>query len=282
MREEEYWRFIEEETAAELPYEKPQHQTGADSIRQTVSFTLTEEETSVLLQQVNRAYHTDTQDILLTAAALALRDWTGGGRLRIAMEGHGREHIMPELDISRTVGWFTSMYPVLIDLNTAGAELGTAVKTVKDTLGRIPDKGIGYGILKYMTPSEQKSIRFRQAPEISFNYLGQFNDTEDQHTFSLSGLASGHDITPTWQREQAVEMSAMAAQNKLHFSLSYPPSRFRKETMEQLLQTLQQYLRDIMAHCTGKEESEKTVSDFSSKTLTSDDLDSIASFVEEL
>ncbi|KAF6531163.1 amino acid adenylation domain-containing protein, partial [Bacillus sp. EKM208B] len=282
MREEEYWRFIEEETAAELPYEKPQHQTGADSIRQTVSFTLTEEETSVLLQQVNRAYHTDTQDILLTAAALALRDWTGGGRLRIAMEGHGREHIMPELDISRTVGWFTSMYPVLIDLNTAGSELGTAVKTVKDTLGRIPDKGIGYGILKYMTPPEQKTIRFRQAPEISFNYLGQFNDTEDQHTFSLSGLASGHDITPTWQREQAVEMSAMAAQHKLHFSLSYPPSRFRKETMEQLLQTLQQYLRDIMAHCTGKEESEKTVSDFSSKTLTSDDLDSIASFVEEL
>ncbi|QRV07666.1 amino acid adenylation domain-containing protein [Bacillus velezensis] len=282
MREEEYWRFIEEETAAELPYEKPQYQTGADSIRQTVSFTLTEEETSVLLQQVNRAYHTDTQDILLTAAALALRDWTGGGRLRIAMEGHGREHIMPELDISRTVGWFTSMYPVLIDLNTAGAELGTAVKTVKDTLGRIPDKGIGYGILKYMTPSEQKTIRFRQAPEISFNYLGQFNDTEDQHTFSLSGLASGHDITPTWQREQAVEMSAMAAQHKLHFSLSYPPSRFRKETMEQLLQTLQQYLRDIMAHCTGKEEAEKTVSDFSSKTLTSDDLDSIASFVEEL
>ncbi|WKT34215.1 non-ribosomal peptide synthetase [Bacillus amyloliquefaciens] len=282
MREEEYWRFIEEETAAELPYEKPQHQTGADSIRQTVSFTLTEEETSVLLQQVNRAYHTDTQDILLTAAALALRDWTGGGRLRIAMEGHGREHIMPELDISRTVGWFTSMYPVLIDLNTAGAELGTAVKTVKDTLGRIPDKGIGYGILKYMTPPEQKTIRFRQAPEISFNYLGQFNDTEEQHTFSLSGLASGHDITPTWQREQAVEMSAMAAQHKLHFSLSYPPSRFRKETMEQLLQTLQQYLRDIMAHCTGKEEAEKTVSDFSSKTLTSDDLDSIASFVEEL
>ncbi|MFZ7631941.1 amino acid adenylation domain-containing protein [Bacillus velezensis] len=282
MHEEEYWRFIEEETAAELPYEKPQHPTGADSIRQTVSFTLTEEETSVLLQQVNRAYHTDTQDILLTAAALALRDWTGGGRLRIAMEGHGREHIMPELDISRTVGWFTSMYPVLIDLNTAGAELGTAVKTVKDTLGRIPDKGIGYGILKYMTPPEQKTIRFRQAPEISFNYLGQFNDTEDQHTFSLSGLASGHDITPTWQREQAVEMSAMAVQNKLHFSLSYPPSRFRKETMEQLLQTLQQYLRDIMAHCTGKEEAEKTVSDFSSKTLTSDDLDSIASFVEEL
>ncbi len=89
MREEEYWRFIEEETAAELPYEKPQHQTGADSIRQTVSFTLTEEETSVLLQQVNRAYHTDTQDILLTAAALALRDWTGAADCASRWKGTG-------------------------------------------------------------------------------------------------------------------------------------------------------------------------------------------------
>ncbi|MBT2575786.1 amino acid adenylation domain-containing protein, partial [Bacillus sp. ISL-51] len=282
MSEEEYWRSAEEERAALLPYEKPQRQAEADSIRQTVSFSLSKEDTAVLLQQVNRAYNTDTQDILLTAAALALRDWTGDGKLRIAMEGHGREHILPELDISRTVGWFTSMYPVLIDLKTAGSELGSAVKTVKDTLCRIPDKGIGYGILKYMTDLDRKTIQFGKAPEIGFNYLGQFNDTEQQDTFGLSSLASGKDITPTWQREQLVEMSAMAAKNQLHFNLSYPPSRFRKETMEQLLHTLNQYLHDIMKHCTGKQETEKTVSDFSSKTLTTEDLDSIASFVEEL
>ncbi|WP_307891648.1 non-ribosomal peptide synthetase [Bacillus swezeyi] len=280
IREESYWRTVEEEKAALLPCEKPQ--SAADNIRKTVSFTLSEEDTHVLIHKVNKAYSTDTQDILLTAASLALCDWTGERKLRIAMEGHGREHILPELDISRTVGWFTSMYPVLIDLHAAEGELGMAVKTVKDTLGKIPDKGIGYGILKYLTDSERKTIQFGKAPEIGFNYLGQFNDTEHQQMFSFSGLASGKDITPTWQREQTLEMSAMVTQNQLYFNLSYPPSRFQTTTMKQLLHTLKQYLHQIINHCAGKQETEKTVSDFSSKSLTAEDLDSIAGFVEEL
>ncbi|MED2964635.1 amino acid adenylation domain-containing protein, partial [Bacillus swezeyi] len=280
IREESYWRTVEEEKAALLPCEKPQ--SAADNIRKTVSFTLSEEDTQVLIHKVNKAYSTDTQDILLTAASLALCDWTGERKLRIAMEGHGREHILPELDISRTVGWFTSMYPVLIDLHAEEGELGMAVKTVKDTLGKIPNKGIGYGILKYLTGPEQKTIQFGKAPEIGFNYLGQFNDTEHQQMFSFSGLASGKDITLTWQREQTLEMSAMVTQNQLYFNLSYPPSRFQTTTMKQLLHTLKQYLHQIINHCAGKQETEKTVSDFSSKSLTAEDLDSIAGFVEEL
>ncbi len=225
MREEEYWRFIEEETAAELPHEKPQASDGSRQHsangklyayrRRNVRFASAGKPG---LPYRYARYSSDCRGFGFTGL-------DRGGRLRIAMEGHGREHIMPELDISRTVGWFTSMYPVLIDLNTAGAELGTAVKTVKDTLGRIPDKGIGYGILKYMTPPEQKTIRFRQAPEISFNYLGQFNDTEDQHTFSLSGLASGHDITPTWRlgTSGGNERDGRTKQTSLQFELSAEP-----------------------------------------------------------
>lgn len=157
-----------------------------------------------------------------------------------------------------------------------------AVKTVKDMLNRIPDKGIGYGVLKYLTTPERKTIQFGKPPEIGFNYLGQFNDTERQQMFSLSGLASGKDITPTWQREQTLDMSAMVRQNQLYFHLSYPPSRFQTTTMKQLLHALKQYLHQIIKHCTGKQETEKTVSDFSSKSLTAEDLDNIASFVEEL
>ncbi|ATH91523.1 non-ribosomal peptide synthetase [Bacillus glycinifermentans] len=280
IREESYWRTVEEEKAAILPCEKPQ--SAADNIRKTVSFSLSEEDTYVLIHKVNNAYSTDTQDILLTAASLALCDWLGERKLRIAMEGHGREQILPELDISRTVGWFTSMYPVLIDLHAAEGELGMAVKTVKDMLNRIPDKGIGYGVLKYLTTPERKTIQFGKPPEIGFNYLGQFNDTERQQMFSLSGLASGKDITPTWQREQTLDMSAMVRQNQLYFHLSYPPSRFQTTTMKQLLHALKQYLHQIIKHCTGKQETEKTVSDFSSKSLTAEDLDNIASFVEEL
>ncbi|MCJ2145929.1 non-ribosomal peptide synthetase [Bacillus sp. B19-2] len=280
IREQSYWRTVEEEKAALLPCEKLH--IAADNIRKTESFTLSEGDTHVLIHKVNNAYNTDTQDILLTAASLALCDWLGERKLRIAMEGHGRDHTLPELDISRTVGWFTTIYPVLIDLHAAEGELGLAVKTVKDTLGRIPDKGMGYGILKYLTAPENKTIQFGKPPEIGFNYLGQFNDTERQQKFSFSGLASGKDITSTWQREQMLEMSAMVRQNQLYFNLSYPPSRFHTTTMKQLLHTLKQYLHKIIKHCAGKQETEKTISDFSSQSLTAEDLDNIASFVEEL
>ncbi|QKJ77919.1 non-ribosomal plipastatin synthetase PpsC [Bacillus subtilis] len=282
IREEAYWRSIEEQQAAELPYEIPHHLNIDSSKRDSLSFSLTEADTAVLLQNVNYAYGTDTQDILLTAASLAICEWTGGSKLRIAMEGHGREHILPELDISRTVGWFTSMYPALISFENHRDELGTAVKTVKDTLGRIPNKGVGYGMLKYLTHPENKSITFSKTPEISFNYLGQFNDIERQDTFRPSSLGSGKDITHTWKREQIIEMSAMAADKKLHFNLSYPPTRFHRNTMEQLINRIEHFLLDIMKHCAGQQKAEKTLSDFSSQSLTAEDLDSISSLVEEL
>ncbi len=282
IREEAYWRSVEEQQAAELPYEIPHHVNIDFSKRDSLSFSLTEADTAVLLQNVNHAYGTDTQDILLTAASLAICEWTGGSKLRIAMEGHGREHILPELDISRTVGWFTSMYPALISFENHRDELGTSVKTVKDTLGRIPNKGVGYGMLKYLTHPENKSITFSKTPEISFNYLGQFNDIERQDTFRPSSLGSGKDITHTWKREQIIEMSAMAADKKLHFNLSYPPARFHRNTMEQLINRIEHFLLDIMKHCAGQQKAEKTLSDFSSQSLTAEDLDSISSLVEEL
>ncbi|WP_339239210.1 plipastatin non-ribosomal peptide synthetase PpsC [Bacillus sp. PS217] len=282
IREEAYWRSIEEQQAAELPYEIPHHLNIDSSKRDSLSFSLTEADTAVLLQNVNYAYGTDTQDILLTAASLAICEWTGGSKLRIAMEGHGREHILPELDISRTVGWFTSMYPAFISFENHRDELGTSVKTVKDTLGRIPNKGVGYGMLKYLTHPENKSITFSKTPEISFNYLGQFNDIERQDTFRPSSLGSGKDITHTWKREQIIEMSAMAADKKLHFNLSYPPARFHRNTMEQLINRIEHFLLDIMKHCAGQQKAEKTLSDFSSQSLTAEDLDSITSLVEEL
>ncbi|NJI51516.1 plipastatin non-ribosomal peptide synthetase PpsC [Bacillus subtilis] len=282
IREEAYWRSVEEQQAAELPYEIPHHVNIDSSKRDSLSFSLTEADTAVLLQNVNYAYGTDTQDILLTAASLAICEWTGGSKLRIAMEGHGREHILPELDISRTVGWFTSMYPALISFENHRDELGTAVKTVKDTLGRIPNKGVGYGMLKYLTHPENKSITFSKTPEISFNYLGQFNDIERQDTFRPSSLGSGKDITHTWKREQIIEMSAMAADKKLHFNLSYPPARFHRNTMEQLINRIEHFLLDIMKHCAAQQKAEKTLSDFSSQSLTAEDLDSISSLVEEL
>ncbi|MBJ8193239.1 hypothetical protein JDS79_41625, partial [Bacillus cereus] len=87
----------------------------------------------------------------------------------VNLEGHGREMIVPDLDITRTVGWFTTQYPVLLNLQ-GRQEVSARIKRIKENLREVPHKGIGYGLLKYMAP--EKSVGFGVEPEISFNYLG--------------------------------------------------------------------------------------------------------------
>ena len=131
--------------------------------RNTVSFTLTESETDALLKDVHSAYNTDTQDMLLASAVLAVQKWSPRHALKIALEGHGRQSEQAGADISRTVGWFTSIYPVLVRSGVYEPleeyEIRT-LKTVKDTLRRIPDKGNGYGVLKYLTPPKLAGMTF--------------------------------------------------------------------------------------------------------------------------
>ncbi|MBY0073275.1 non-ribosomal peptide synthetase, partial [Paenibacillus polymyxa] len=156
--------------------------TWADT--DTVVFQLTEEETEKLLKQAHRAYNTEVNDLLLTALGMMLYTWTGHERSLINLEGHGRENILPDTDISRTVGWFTSPYPVLLDIGR-GHALSDRIKQVKESLRQIPNKGMGYGIWRYWSESGQAiqqadvlNLGQHQAfaePQVSFNYLGQLD-----------------------------------------------------------------------------------------------------------
>ena len=115
----------------------------------SVSVELTEEETTRLVKEAPRAYRTEINDMLLTALGKALSEWSGERHVAVELEGHGREDIVEGLDISRTVGWFTTMYPVVLELDE-GQELGEQLIGVKEQLRSIPNKGIGYGVLKYL------------------------------------------------------------------------------------------------------------------------------------
>ncbi|WP_369690597.1 condensation domain-containing protein [Paenibacillus sp. Mc5Re-14] len=117
---------------------------------ETVTVAWSEQETRLLLQESHRAYNTEVNDLLLTALGSALYNWSGQKRVLVNLEGHGREAIVPDMDITRTVGWFTSQYPVLLDVD-GKAEVGQRIKRVKEDLRHVPHKGIGYGILKYMS-----------------------------------------------------------------------------------------------------------------------------------
>ena len=115
------------------------HRGSKNAAYKTIRFTLSEEETRSLLTEVHEAYHTEINDILLTALGLTLKEWTGEDRHFIHLEGHGREDILPAVNVSRTIGWFTSMYPVLLDLSHA-EDLSYQIKLLKEELRHIPNK----------------------------------------------------------------------------------------------------------------------------------------------
>ncbi|WP_026360199.1 non-ribosomal peptide synthetase [Amycolatopsis nigrescens] len=144
-----------------------------------VQRTLPAERTAPLLTTVPRAFHARVHEVLLTALALAVRDRRPArAPVLIAVEGHGRD--AGDTDLARTVGWFTSLYPVRLDLGeldlaaalAGGAEAGQAVLRVKEHLRAVPSGGIGFGQLRYFGGAEAADLA-AAAPQISFNYLGR-------------------------------------------------------------------------------------------------------------
>ena len=180
-----------------------------DTQRDTVSsagylqLTLPAEVTEALLTTVPASFHGQINDVLLTAMALALSRWSGtSGPVVIEMEGHGREEIFAGIDLSRTVGWFTTIFPVLLDLEgidlseawNGGRSLGQALKSIKEQLRVIPDGGIGYGMLRYLTSRTETKTKQWEAPQIGFNYLGRFSTpraVDWEIAPEVDGLAGG-------------------------------------------------------------------------------------------
>ncbi|HEX2094108.1 MAG TPA: condensation domain-containing protein, partial [Longimicrobiaceae bacterium] len=172
-----FWTCEARRGVAPLPLDFPGGREPApEASARTVSVELGETETRALLQEAPRAYRAQADDVLLTALARTLAPWTGDGRLLVNLEGHGREDLFPGVDLSRTVGWFTTLYPVLLDVRGAEDE-GAALKRVKEQMRAVPGRGIGYGALRYL--SADPEVRARLAalpePEVHFEYLGQFD-----------------------------------------------------------------------------------------------------------
>ncbi|MET8544870.1 amino acid adenylation domain-containing protein, partial [Kitasatospora sp. NPDC004799] len=136
--------------------------------------------TAALLAAARRVYGGDINDLLLTGLALAVADWRRhrgrpAGAVTVELEGHGREPFTDEAELSRTVGWFTSVFPVRLDPgDTAGEPLDAAVRRVREQLGRLPDHGLGHGLLRHLNPQTVAALARHGVPELGFNYLGRF------------------------------------------------------------------------------------------------------------
>ncbi|MEP6804851.1 MAG: amino acid adenylation domain-containing protein, partial [Flavobacterium sp.] len=162
-KERKYWEAVSKESVPLLPVDYNQNES-VSKLNKEKGFSLSKALTDKLQTQVHNVYKTEINDILLTGLALAIREVFGVEKTVIQMEGHGREDIMQGIDIGRTVGWFTSIYPFVLDITNSNSY---ELVNVKDSLRKIPNKGIGYGILNYLDEKFENTL----SPGIQFNYL---------------------------------------------------------------------------------------------------------------
>jgi amino acid adenylation domain-containing protein/non-ribosomal peptide synthase protein (TIGR01720 family) len=274
LAEVEFWAGIS--APPPLPRDLPGERNTEESAR-SVAVSLSAEETALLLQDVPRAYGTEINDVLLAAAAGAVARWAGTSQLFVEMEGHGREDLVPEANLSRTVGWFTSLYPVLLDLRSVTSP-GAVLKIVKEQLRAIPRKGAGF--LPLLTLSEDAALRERlrmiPAPEISFNYLGQLDAAlAEATTFRPARESAGRDRSEKATRSHLIDITGAVAGGRLQVEWTFSTSFHREQTIETLARDFLAALQGLIQHCTSPEAGGYTPSDFSLARLDQRKLDSV-------
>ncbi|MEV8449397.1 amino acid adenylation domain-containing protein [Streptomyces parvus] len=176
-----HWTAVLGDGGAALPALDPAVDTLATVT--TVSAGLAPEHTLPLLTDLPERFHTGPDTFLVTALALALAAWRGDTEpVLVDIEGHGRaEQLVPDAELSRTVGWFTAVHPVRLDLgglgSPSGEGLADAVKRIKEQLGAAPDGGLGFGLLRHLDPELRDTLAALPEPRIAYNYLGRFGSS---------------------------------------------------------------------------------------------------------
>ncbi|WP_143328987.1 condensation domain-containing protein, partial [Clostridium puniceum] len=195
------------------------------------------------------------------------------------LEGHGREEIIKDVSIDRTIGWFTSMYPVILDM-TYSEDISYAIRYTKETLRHIPNNGIGYGILKYF--ADNKNVSFKLKPEIGFNYLGEFAQKESNNLFNYSELTGGLAISFVNKKLNNIEINGLVSDGKLELFLNYSIREYKEETVINLLKVYKASLIKVIEHCESKKETKKTPWDYGDSELSIEGLNKILSYERNL
>lgn len=265
LQEIPYWAKIEENSIIPMLREEIVLENRLKD-SDTLSENLSDAETGKLLKGTNGAYGTEITEILLAALGLTVRSWSGQEKALINLEGHGRENLMKAMEITRTVGWFTSAYPVVLDVGR-GQDIPTVIKAVKNNIRSIPKKGVGYGILKYITlPENRKPLKFSLTPEISFNYLGQFDQDFKTKIFAMSPLSLGKMISPYSERKYLLDINAVVLNGELSISINYNKEELSEKTAKVLIQGYKENLLAIIEHCLTLQKERATLEALSGRS----------------
>jgi amino acid adenylation domain-containing protein/non-ribosomal peptide synthase protein (TIGR01720 family) len=276
-----HWLAVSEGTISPLPRDFGAMPNRVESVR-ALPVALTAEETQALLHHVPKAYQTHIDEVLLTALLQAFSEWIGEPSLLVDLERHDREALSDGADVSRTVGWFTSIFPVCLRLERA-AFPGDALKSVKEQLRRIPNRGIGYGLLRYLSRDTdiERSLRSLPQAEVSFNYLGQFASAAS----AAPGIAqaresSGPARSPRQTRRYLLEINGSVLGGRLQLDWLFSEDIHRRATIDGLARNFMGALRSLIAHCQSPEAGGYTPADFAKSTLSQETLDKLVAKVK--
>ncbi|ORC59228.1 non-ribosomal peptide synthetase [Pseudomonas floridensis] len=287
LREElQWWQRQLSGPSATLPCQTP-HGGQQNRHARTLSVRLDANRTRQLLQQVPSAYRTQVNDLLLTALALVMCRWTGQASTLIQLEGHGRETLFDDIDLTRTVGWFPSAYPMRLTPAADHATPGDSIKAIKEQLRQVPHKGLGYGVLRYLAGAGKRGeMQALPTAPVTFNYLGQFDQSFDGDALFLpleesAGVA--HDPHAPLPNELSIDGQVYGGELVLRWTFS--AERYEPGAIEALAQDYLAQLHALIEHCLADGSGGLTPSDFPLAELDQVQLDALpvpASHIEDV
>jgi non-ribosomal peptide synthase protein (TIGR01720 family) len=247
--------------------------------------------TGPLLTRVPAAFYGGINDVLLTGLVVAILDWSrrrGGETSRavlVDLEGHGREEPAAGVDLSRTVGWLTSLCPVRLEIGTVdldealagGAALGRALKLIKEQLRALVDNGLGYGLLRYLNPETASQLSALAVPQIGFNYLGRFAAPSAADWGPAAEAATFGGGDPAMPLTHALEVNALALDGADGATLtaiwSFAPALVAEEAVRDLAESWFAALTALVHHTEQAGAGGRSPSDLPLLTLTQDEIE---------
>ncbi|GFN33044.1 non-ribosomal peptide synthetase [Paenibacillus xylaniclasticus] len=251
LMDEQYWERIGRQKIPPVLIPITPTLVSKVNSSQVITVGLDTETTHQLLFQIHNVYQTEINDILLAALGLVIYLQYGRNQFVIDLEGHGREEIGENINVTRTVGWFTSQFPVIIDLSKP-EDIPYSIRQVREMLRKIPNKGIGFGILKYFI-----GRRFEMKSDISFNYLGQLSSD----IYPISTYDKGMEQSLNSERTYKLDITGVIVEERLQMNFSYSTEQFEETEIQRLADGYKKCLLDIIDHCIArKDESPEYIS----------------------
>ncbi|WHI44694.1 non-ribosomal peptide synthetase [Microbulbifer sp. VAAF005] len=227
--------------------------------------------TSKLKGAANKAFNTKVNELLLASFSRTLAQWNGEGKYGISLEGHGREDFGKNLDVGRTVGWFTTFFPVILN-SSLSTEVGTTIREIKEQIRSIPKNGFSYTALRYLSSPEIKSkLEMKRPIQIVFNYLGEF--VEQDPLDRKGNLSLGMEFDRNYPRPDELEFNLYISNSILNIELRYPLEAFEEESINELLAIFYECIKSLVKTCVITKNTQFSPSDFQVAYLNLDEFD---------